>query len=173
MGVLALGAWYERKNLVIQNNGTSESHNKNMLSYLVLLFIWFGVCYYFDALQIAAIPPVIVVGMENSQKIKIELPIVATQIFFLVLSAFFGSLIHYYIENQLLQCCLILFSISLLNKFIGIKLPPAYAMALLPMVLPMVPPFYFTINVMMASIGLLGGIYLYKLKVIPFLKRNN
>ncbi|SCY75388.1 hypothetical protein SAMN02927916_3201 [Flavobacterium anhuiense] len=173
MGLLALGAWYERRNSIHQTNTALGNPPKNMADYLGLLFIWFGICYYFDALQMASIPPVIVVGMENFQKHKVDFQIVAEQVLVLVVAAVLGSSIHYYIENQLIQCCLILVSISLLNKLTGIKLPPVYAMALLPMVLPTVTPLHFTINVMLASISILGGVYLYKFKLLPALKINN
>lgn len=128
--------------------------------YLVILTLWLFFCYTADAIEMAAIPPVIVVGYETIAKREYNLSMLYKQIIALVSAAFIGAQSIYYVDNYLLAAILNFAFISLILRVLKLKMPPAYAMSILPMILPHYSRTYFAIDTAIMLVGILGPVYI-------------
>ncbi|MHC0443114.1 hypothetical protein [Flavobacterium sp. 3-210] len=150
---------------VFKKKGKSEgrtAHPKPIIStwgYLLILTIWLFFCYIADAIEMAAIPPVIVVGYETIAKREYHLRMLYKQLLALVSAAFIGAQSIYYLDNYLLAALFDFAFISIILRILKLKMPPAYAMSILPMILPHYSRTYFAIDTAIMLVGILGPIY--------------
>lgn len=145
---------------------TSEEENvrrSDFLIYLSVVISWFGVCYYTGRMEMAAIPPVIVVALESIGSKQLSAKTWSKQVLTLTLSAFIGAtVITFFTDHVLVGAALSILGVSLLLAILQFKLPPAFAMSMLPLVLPPQEPILFTANVLLMALSVLGSIFLIK-----------
>lgn len=160
--ILALGLFFkpeasrEKKGIVIENQ------NRNTLLYLVFISSWILFCSHFGWLFMAAIPPIIVVGYESVHKKEYTFDVFYKQIICLFLAAFIGAQTLYFIDNLIIVAFVDILLVSLVLRLFQFKMPPVYAMALLPMVLHNFSHNYFYFQVLLVSIVILSTVYFYK-----------
>lgn len=131
--------------------------------YLSVVVSWFAVCYYTDRMEMAAIPPVIVVALESMGYQRLSARVYGKQVLILTLSAFIGaSAITFFSDHIFIGAALSIFGVSLLLAVFQFKLPPAFAMGMLPLVLPSQHPVLFTANVFFMALLVLGSVYFIK-----------
>ncbi|MCR4029631.1 MULTISPECIES: HPP family protein [Flavobacterium] len=150
-----------------QISETTEHHNFKekkieIILFLMIVSLWFYFCISTNQLGMAAIPPVIVVALESVLKKKYSFKILSKQIFTLTTAGLIGSIILLFIENKVLAAFIAILMISGLLRMIKFRLPPAYAIALLPMVLHELSPANFMFNILIMSTSVLGVIFLLK-----------
>jgi hypothetical protein len=136
--------------------------HKNKIIYLTIICIWILICSTNKWMFIAAIPPVIVVGYESMHKEEYTLSVYLKQILSLFIAAVIGTISLHLLNNLLLAVLVDIFLVSILVQVIKFKLPPSYAMSLLPMVLPPSTLRYFSLWVLMMSCLVLGAVFIYK-----------
>jgi hypothetical protein len=161
-----------------QINETTEHHNFKekkieIILFLMIVSLWFYFCISTNQLGMAAIPPVIVVALESVLKKKYSFKILSKQIFTLTTAGLIGSIILLFIENKVLAAFIAILMISGLLRMIKFRLPPAYAIALLPMVLHELPPANFMLNILIMSTSVLGIIFLLKNDRLKSIMRFN
>lgn len=160
MGLLAILAAVFFKHEV--SAGAAAEAPKSLLTilvFLIVLIIWIIICSVTDIMQMAALPPVIVMGYESIDKKMYNLTMLYKQVAALILAAFVGAQSFYFLDNYLLAAVLNLTAVTLILHYLKMKMPPAYAMAMLPMILPGYSHVYFAGNVAVASLVILGTIY--------------
>lgn len=161
-----------------QISETTEHHNFKekkieIILFLMIVSLWFYFCISTNQLGMAAIPPVIVVALESVLKKKYSFKILSKQIFTLTTAGLIGSIILLFIENKVLAAFIAILMISGLLRMIKFRLPPAYAIALLPMVLHELPPANFMLNILIMSTSVLGIIFLLKNDRLKSIMRFN
>lgn len=134
----------------------------DMLLYGLVIFIWFSACYWTGHIEMAAIPPVIVVGLENAHKTHFPAKTGFKQIIVLTVAALFGAFIYSHVEIAFLSALLSLASVYGLLRIMKMNLPPAYAMSILPMVLNPVNPLDFSARVLIMATVVFLMLYLMK-----------
>ncbi|QBQ40838.1 hypothetical protein E2P86_06605 [Sphingobacterium psychroaquaticum] len=134
----------------------------DIAAYLTIIIGWMGFCFYTDRMDMAATPPVLVVAFESIQKQMYTRKVWLKQIFLLTIAALIGSLTTTYFSNMILGASTSFLAIYLVLHISKFKLPPAYAMALLPLILPTQPPLHFTIKVFLMALFILSTIYVLK-----------
>jgi hypothetical protein len=144
------------------NSQSSPQHYKNGILYMVFISVWIIICSKLQLMFMAVIPPVIVVGYESVNKEMYSFKVLKKQVACLFLAAFVGTKALYFLDNLLLVAVIDIVAVSLILHFLKFKLPPAYAMALLPMVLHNISYNYFYLQVLILSIIVFGTVYLYK-----------
>lgn len=131
----------------------------SIMVFLAVLIVWVIICYVADVMQMAAIPPIIVLGYESINKKMYSLTMMYKQVTALVLAAFIGSQTIYYLDNFLLAAVLNFVGVSIILHLLKMKMPPVYGMVMLPMILPGYSHVYFAVNVAVTSLVLMGTIY--------------
>jgi hypothetical protein len=132
------------------------------LIYTAFIALWILICSQNGWMYIAAIPPVLVVGYESVHKDEYTFQMLYKQVLSLFLAAFIGMMSLHFLNNLLLVAVVDLVVVTLMLRMVAFKLLPAYAMAILPMVLPHASPQYFYWQVLVMASIVLGGIYSYK-----------
>jgi hypothetical protein len=132
----------------------------SILVFLAVLIIWVIICSTADVMQMAAIPPVIVLGYESINKKEYSLMMMYKQVIAMVLAAFVGAQSIYYLDNYLLAAVINFVVVTIILHFLKMKMPPVYGMVMLPMVLPGYSHVYFGVNVGVTSLAILGSIYI-------------
>jgi hypothetical protein len=144
-------------------NLSHEGHIRlNFWAYLFFLICWLVICNAIGHVEIAAIPPVIVVGFEMMHKKTYSADVLIKQVLILTLAAFVGAYSLYFLHNLLwtvLVDMMIVFSILHILKA---KMPPAYAISLLPMVLHMKGPGVFVVCVFVMASFMFTFVYFWK-----------
>lgn len=130
-----------------------------ILLFSAVLIIWFFFCSIAGIMQIAALPPIIVLAYEHLDKKMFSFVMLYKMVAVLVLAAFIGAQSFLFINNYLLASIVNLILVTVILHYAKMKMPPAYAMAMLPMVLPSYSPVYFTLGSAAAAVFLLGAIY--------------
>jgi hypothetical protein len=126
-----------------------QSTRKVVYSFLIVLFILF--CYLLK-LEIGIIPPLLVVTYEWFSKAEINRLFVSKQIILLTLCALMGSECHKIFPHLTLLVGLISVLTSLLFMLLlGVKLPPAFAVSLLPLIIGDFPVWKFPLTVLVES----------------------
>lgn len=132
----------------------------SILIFLAILIVWVIICSAADIMQLAAVPPIIVLGYESINKKMYSFTMLYKQVTALVLAAFIGAQTIYYLDNFLLVTVMNLIGVTIILHFLKMKMPPVYGMVMLPMILPGSSHVYFAVNVAVTSLALLGTIYL-------------
>jgi hypothetical protein len=126
-----------------------QSTRKVVYSILIVLFILF--CYLMK-LEIGIIPPLLVVTYEWFSKAEISRLFVSKQIILLSLCASIGAGCHQIFPHQTLLVGLISVLTSLLFMLLlGVKLPPAFAISLLPLIIGDYPVWKYPLTVLVDS----------------------
>lgn len=121
------------------NKGLEKKVNieyKYMLVFLVLNFVWIGLCWIAGYPQLAVIPPILVVVYEVLQKPMYNGKMAFKQGLVLTLSATVGSLLYFAIDSWILVTLLAMLLMLVLLRIVGIRMPAVYAFPLLPFVFP-------------------------------------
>lgn len=143
-------------------HSVSKRRHQDHILYFGWISAWILICAQNGWMHMAAMPPVLVVGFESVHKEDYQFAVFYKQALCLFLTAFTGVLSLYYLHNLLLSAVIDLIAVTFLLRLVKFKFPPAYAMALLPMVLPGASPKYFYWQVLVMAAVVLGGIYSYK-----------
>lgn len=153
-------------------------HPKHTALYLLMVSGWIIICAQLDWMFMAAIPPVIVIGFESIHKAEYNFSLFKRQVVSLFFAALIGTQALYFIDNLFMVALVDFAAITLVLKLLKFRLPPAYAMAILPMVLHHFSYTYFPLQVLMMSIIILGIVYIYRNNQLRYrlayiMKRNN
>lgn len=140
----------------------SKRKPQDNILYLLFISAWILICAQNGWMYIAAIPPVLVVGFESLHKPEYSFKMLYKQVLTLFLASFIGIASLYFFNSLLLVAAIDLVAVTLMLRLVSFKLTPAYATALLPMVLHNASPKYFYWQVLVMAIVVLGGIYSYK-----------
>lgn len=141
---------------------------RTFFAYFSIVTIWISFCYYNDYHYMLAIPPVIVVGLEMISGPVIKLQPVLLKTALLVVSSLIGGYIYLYINDLLLVLLINFVVISLFLAVFKQKMAPAYAIALLPIVLKNQEPLHFALYVFFICCAIFGGAYISKLMYNKF-----
>ncbi|WML51121.1 HPP family protein [Neobacillus sp. PS3-12] len=126
-----------------------QSTRKVAYSFLIVLFILF--CWVLK-LEIGIIPPLLVVTYEWFSKTEINRLFVSKQITLLTLCALIGAGCHQIFPHLTLLVGLISVLTSLqFMLLLGVKLPPAFAISLLPLIIGELPVWKFPLTVLVES----------------------
>ncbi|TCN55628.1 hypothetical protein D0809_16150 [Flavobacterium circumlabens] len=131
-----------------------------ILVFLAVLIVWVIICSVLGTMQIAALPPVIVMGYELIDKKMYSFTMLYKQVAALMLAAFIGAQSFYFLDNFLLAAFVNLIAVTIMLHYLKMKMPPVYAMAMLPMVLPSYSHVYFALSTGITAAVLLGTVYL-------------
>ncbi|MGN5956337.1 hypothetical protein ACP6L2_17135 [Sphingobacterium lactis] len=146
----------------VKNEHSFAVPKLGMMTYGIIILMWFSVCYWTGHIEMAAIPPVIVVGLENAHKSKYTIKTGMRQIVVLSIAALAGSYFFSHIDYPAISVLLSFFTVYSLLRLMKMNLPPAYAMSILPMVLHAVNPVDFSIRVFIMASVIFLSIYLMK-----------
>ncbi|WP_413998028.1 HPP family protein [Flavobacterium sp. W1B] len=135
---------------------------KDSVIYVVFISIWIIICSQIGWMFMAAIPPVIVVGYESVHKESYHFSMLRKQVICLFLAAFVGTQTFYFVDNLVIVALIDIVAVTFILKLFKFKLPPAYAMAILPMALHKLSYNYFYWQVLIMSISVFGIVYIYK-----------
>ncbi len=130
--------------------------------YFIFLSVWILICRSTGWMFLAAIPPVVVVGYESMHKDAYSAGVLGKQIICLVAAALLGTASLYLFKNLLLATLVDFAAVTVLFSIVRFKLTPAYAMSLLPMVLPGTSHAYFGLWVLLMCLVALGFVWLYQ-----------
>ena len=141
-----------------------ESHNRWLVG---LCLIWFLACYFSGFIYFSAIPPVIVVAFESLNNPALKLKVRAKRILTLFIASLIGCLTINYIDNLLIAGLTDLIAVALLLKLMNLRLPPAFAMVILPMILPEKSLEYLPFATLIMSTFFMLSIYFIQKKSYP------
>ncbi|MGQ7277456.1 hypothetical protein ACT91Q_05760 [Brevibacillus thermoruber] len=108
---------------------------KYMLVFLVLIFMWIGLCG-LVGYQLAVIPPILVVVFESLQKPMYNGKMAFKQGLVLTISATVGTMLYFAIDSWILVTLFDMILMLILLRIVGIRIPAVYAFPLLPFVFP-------------------------------------
>jgi len=145
-----------------EGNRTDSGNPFQLWIYLALLITWIIFCSVAHIMEIAAFPPVIVTGYESIHKKEYTNMMFSKQIAALIVAALIGSLTIQYIDSYLLCALINCIGVTLTLKALNFKMGPAYAMALLPMILHTNLNIYFSLKVGLMALVILGTVRIYK-----------
>lgn len=151
------------------NCQSKEQNSRDGMIYILFIALWIVICDYEKWMFMAALPPVIVIGYEAVHKEVYDGVTFRKQVVCLFLSAFIGIQALHFLDNLIIVVLIDMFAVSLVLRIFKCRLPPAYAMAILPMVLYNASYNYFYFQVLLMSVIIFGAIYLYK---SPVFRRN-
>ncbi|NWL02577.1 hypothetical protein DM790_17270 [Flavobacterium collinsii] len=159
--ILSLSVAYRQQAEPREHAGQADIPAGKLLCFLYLLILWFALCQRYGLLKMAALPPIIVTGFEmlgsagkpHSSKKLLKISTALT------FSAFIGaaSLSLFSLPITALLAALPL--VFGLLRVLDLKLSPAYAMALLPMVLPAQSPLIFSFNALVMCTYVMGTVF--------------
>ncbi|GED34785.1 hypothetical protein P9G84_30880 [Brevibacillus centrosporus] len=135
---------------------------KYMLVFLVLNFIWIGLCWMFDYTQLAVIPPILVVVYETLQKPMYNGKMAFKQGLVLTISATVGTLLYFAIDSWILVTLLDMILMLILLRIVDIRIPAVYAFPLLPFVFPDDIVAMLPLGSLIASVFLFASVLAYK-----------
>lgn len=135
---------------------------RTFFAYFSIIVIWLSFCYYNNYTFMLAIPPVIVVGLEMISLAEIKLKPILIKTFLLVCSAIIGGFLTLYISNLLLLLLVDFVVISFFLAAFKQKMAPAYAIAMLPILLVNKNPLSFGLYVLIICCAIFGGAFISK-----------
>lgn len=135
---------------------------KYMLVFLVLNFVWIGLCWLFGYPQLAVIPPILVVVYEVLQKPMYNGKMAFKQGLVLTVSATVGTLIYFAIDSWILVTLLDMILMMMLLRFVGIRMPAVYAFPLLPFVFPNEIVPMLPLGALIVSVFMFCSVLVYK-----------
>lgn len=162
--ILGFSIFINRKNNTVNiTNKSSSTKSSHLIIYLIITIVWFIFCDVYNHMEMAAIPPIIVIAFENMTKASYTITALIIQIFAMSVASMIGFncydfFNHHIIISAAASFILITFFLHLIN----LKLPPAYAIAILPMILHKQTPVYFTTRILIMSLTLFTVIYIIK-----------
>lgn len=159
----ALSLYVVLSNTEKKNIGLPKQENsRDGILYMVFIALWILICDQEKWMFMAALPPVIVTGYEAAHKEVYDMVTLKKQIVCLFLASFVGIQALHFLNNLLLVVLADILAVALILKIFKFRLPPAYAMAILPMILYNASYSYFYFQVLLMSIIIFGAVYLYK-----------
>lgn len=147
------------------NKGLEKKVNiqyKYMLAFLVLNFVWIGLCWIAGYPKLAVIPPILVVVYEVLQKPMYNGKVAFKQGLVLTVSASVGSLLYFVIDSWILVTLLAMLLMLVLLRIVGINMPAVYAFPLLPFVFPEEIIAKLPFAALIASVFFLGSVLAFK-----------
>ncbi|WP_213583036.1 hypothetical protein [Paenibacillus sp. J2TS4] len=135
---------------------------KYMLVFLVLTFVWMGLCWGSGYQQLAVIPPVLVVAYESLQKPMYSGWMAIKQGFVLTLSATVGALMYFNMDSSILATLLDMILMLVLSLIVGIRIPAIYAFPLLPFIFPDDIVMKLPLGSLVTCLFMFGSVLLYK-----------
>ncbi|SHK51653.1 hypothetical protein SAMN05443634_101251 [Chishuiella changwenlii] len=140
------------------------SHNRWLIAICV---IWFLIAYFLDYVYYSAIPPVIVIAFESLNHPSLKLNVRLKRILALTGASLIGCLTIQYLDNLILAGLIDLLLVAVLLKVMNLRLPPAFAMVLLPMIMPKETILHLTLATFLMSTYFMIGIYIIQKKKYP------
>ncbi|PZP45860.1 MAG: hypothetical protein DI598_12740 [Pseudopedobacter saltans] len=136
--------------------------------FALLMTVWILLSQWLRWNLYLAIPPVMVVAFELIHLPKITSKILLKQLIVLSLAATVGVIAVLYLPNLLLASLFDFFAVIVLLRLFKMHLPPAFAMSLLPMVLPLSKVDYLPIYTFVMFVIL--AVLIYFLKRQPIIR---
>ncbi|WP_274648753.1 hypothetical protein [Paenibacillus humicola] len=133
-----------------------------MLVFLVLTFVWMGLCWLVGYEQLAVIPPILVVVYESLQKPMYIGKMAFKQGLVLTISATVGTLVYLSIDLWIVATILDMLLMLILLRIVGMRMPAAYGFTLLPFVFPKDNVTMLPLVSLVASVFLLSSVLVYK-----------
>lgn len=159
----ALSLYVAFSNTEKKNSSVPKQENsRDGILYMVFIVLWILICNQEKWMFMAALPPVIVTGYEAAHKKVYDMVSLKKQVVCLFLASFVGIQALLFFDNLLLVVLADIAAVALILKILKFRLAPAYAMAILPMILNNVSYTYFYFQVLLMSIIIFGAVYLYK-----------
>lgn len=118
----------------LERNMTSSY--KSIIFFIVIIFLWFGVCWLMGFESIAVLPPVLVVAYEAIQKANYSGIVALKQGTALTISASAGAFLFLFIDSLIVTVLLDLSLMLLLQQWMKIRMPAIYAFPLFSFILP-------------------------------------
>ncbi|NHN35442.1 hypothetical protein [Paenibacillus agricola] len=137
-------------------------HYKYMLVFLVLNFVWMGLCWLVGYQQLAVIPPILVVVYESLQKPMYNGKMAFKQGLVLTISATVGTLLYLSIDLWIVVTLLDMILMFILLRMVGIRIPAVYGFTLLPFVFPKDIVTMLPLVSLVASVFLFASVLAYK-----------
>lgn len=135
---------------------------RTFFAYFSIIVIWLSFCYYNNYTFMLAIPPVIVVGLEMISQAEVKTKPILIKTFLLVFAALIGGFLTLYITNLIILLLVDFIVISLFLMVFKQKMAPAYAIAMLPILLKNDNPLSFSLYVLIICCAIFGGAFLSK-----------
>ncbi|MBE3569191.1 MAG: hypothetical protein IMW92_03455 [Bacillales bacterium] len=139
----------------------TEIQYKYMAVFLVLIFVWIGLCS-IVGYPLAVIPPILVVVFESLQKPMYNGKMAFKQGLVLTISATIGTLLYFSIDSWILATFLDMILMLILLHIVGIRVPAVYAFPLLPFVFPDEIVAQLPLGSLITCIVLLSAVLAYK-----------
>ncbi|MGF9909004.1 hypothetical protein [Brevibacillus porteri] len=133
-----------------------------MLVFLILIFVWIGLCWMAGYPQLAVIPPILVVVYESLHKPMFNGKMAFKLGMVLTISATVGTLLYFAIDSWVIVTLLDMILMLVLLRIVGMRVPAAYAFPLLPFVFPDEMVVMLPVGALVASTFLFGSVLLYK-----------
>ncbi|REC47529.1 HPP family protein [Chryseobacterium pennipullorum] len=162
--ILGFSIFINKKNNPVNSiNKSSAGKSIHLFTYLFITIVWFIICDMYEHMEMAAIPPIIVIAFENMTKTSYTITTLVTQIVAMSIASMIGFYCYNFFNQHIIISGAASFTlITLVLYTLKVKLPPAYAMAILPMILDRQTPVYFTTRTLIMSLTLFTLIYISK-----------
>ncbi|MCR8842677.1 hypothetical protein NQ117_03195 [Paenibacillus sp. SC116] len=147
------------------NKGIEKKVNINykyMFVFLVISFVWMGLCTLAGYPQLSVIPPIFVVVYESLQKPMYNEKMAFKQALVLTISATVGTMLYYAIDSWIIVTILDIICMLILLRIVGIRVPAVFAFPLLPFVFPEEVVAILPLVALIASVILFGMVLAYK-----------
>ncbi|GED69975.1 hypothetical protein BRE01_36770 [Brevibacillus reuszeri] len=113
-----------------------KQHVRQATAFFIIMVAWLVVCWLSGSVQLAAIPPVIVVAYEAIHKREYSKKSAFKQGFSLTLSATIGTLLFLKIPSWPVVVIIDILLMLLLSQAMRVRMPALYAFPLFPFILP-------------------------------------
>lgn len=145
------------------------SHNRWLIG---LCLTWFIVCYFSGYKEFSAIPPVIVIAFESLNNPTLKLTVRIKRILTMFLVSMIGCLTMHYLGNWIIIGILNLLLVTIILKLTDLRLPPAFAMVILPMIMPEESIQLLPVATLIMSIFFMIGIFIIQKVAYPNLEHS-
>ncbi|MDM1548129.1 hypothetical protein HX096_09720 [Empedobacter falsenii] len=140
------------------------SHNRWLIG---LCIVWFAACYFSGFTHFSAIPPIIVISFESLNNPTLKLTVRLKRILVMFMATMAGCLTMHYLDNWLIIGLIDLIIVMFILKLTDLRLPPAFAMVILPMILPSDSIKYLPVATLIMSIFFMLSIYIIQKVAYP------
>jgi len=140
------------------------SHNRWLIG---LCVVWFAACYFSGFAHFSAIPPIIVISFESLNNPTLKLTVRLKRILVMFMATMAGCLTMHYLDNWLIIGLIDLIIVMFILKLTDLRLPPAFAMVILPMILPSDSIKYLPVATLIMSIFFMLSIYIIQKVAYP------
>ncbi|MDA3615266.1 hypothetical protein [Polluticaenibacter yanchengensis] len=149
--------------LASEENAPAASLRISLL-YIGIVVLWLFICYELNVENLCAAPPVLVVLFEMIHKPQYPQKMYFKQVAMLTIVASLSVLSLFVFENFIIVAIVNFFIATIVLNIFKLKMPPAYALCILPLVLPHNTVQYLPVSIFAMSVVLYGIIYLLKYK---------